>query len=86
MDDNLSLSEKVKDRFKRMFSGVFYQRYILGLWVIAEGLIYSMFNEDEHVVSSHQGNMSSIISPAITVPKTRWRLAYGAYLVAFGTK
>lgn len=53
MDDNLSLSEKVKYRFKRMFSGVFYQRYILGLWVMAEGLIYSMFNEDEHVVPSH---------------------------------
>jgi hypothetical protein len=53
MDDNLSLSEKVKERYKRMFSSVFYQRYILGLWVMTEGLIYSMFNEKEHVVPSH---------------------------------
>lgn len=52
MDDNLSLSERVKDRFKRMFSGVFYKRYILGLWVMAEGIIYDMFNELVHKVKT----------------------------------
>ncbi|MED2007016.1 PBSX family phage terminase large subunit [Brevibacillus borstelensis] len=50
MDDNLSLSEKVKERFRRMFSGVFFKRYILGLWVMAEGVVYDMFDEDVHVV------------------------------------
>jgi PBSX family phage terminase large subunit len=50
MDDNLSLSEKVKQRFRRMFSGVFYQRYILGLWVMAEGVIYDMFRHEKNVV------------------------------------
>lgn len=49
MDDNLSLSEKVKARYRAMYSGVFFDRYILGLWVIAEGLVYGMFNEDENV-------------------------------------
>lgn len=43
LDDNPSLSETRKNFYKRMFSGVFYQRYILGLWVVAEGIIYSMF-------------------------------------------
>lgn len=52
MDDNLSLSDKVKDRFKRMFSGVFYKRYILGLWVMAEGVIFDMFNEVTHKVKT----------------------------------
>lgn len=52
MDDNLSLSEKVKERFRRMFSGVFFQRYILGLWVMAEGIIYDMFNKDRHIVKT----------------------------------
>ena len=52
MDDNLSLSEKVKARFRRMFSGVFYKRYILGLWVQAEGLIYDMFDEVKHKVKT----------------------------------
>lgn len=50
MDDNLSLSETVKERFRRMFSGVFFKRYILGLWVMAEGLIYDMFDEGKHKV------------------------------------
>lgn len=50
MDDNLSLSERIKDRYRRMYSGVFFKRYILGLWVMAEGLIYDMFDEDIHKV------------------------------------
>ncbi|CAM3902392.1 MULTISPECIES: PBSX family phage terminase large subunit [Paenibacillus] len=50
MEDNLSLSQKVKERFYRMFSGVFFKRYILGLWVMAEGVIYDMFDRDKHVV------------------------------------
>lgn len=52
MEDNLSLAEKVKERFRRMFSGVFFKRYILGLWVVAEGVIYDMFKPDKHVVKT----------------------------------
>lgn len=52
MDDNLSLSTEIKRRYEGMFSGVFYDRYIRGLWVVAEGLIYSMFQKDVHVVPS----------------------------------
>lgn len=43
MDDNLSLSEKVKERYKKTYTGVFYERFILGLWTLAEGLIYKLF-------------------------------------------
>lgn len=50
MDDNLSLSEKIKERYKAMYSGVFYKRYILGLWVVAEGIIFDMFNTVKHVI------------------------------------
>lgn len=46
MDDNLTLSEEVKERYRRMFTGVFYQRNILGLWVTAEGKIYTAFTKD----------------------------------------
>lgn len=45
MDDNLSLSEKVKARYKAMYSGVFFLRYIRGLWAVAEGLIYPMLTD-----------------------------------------
>lgn len=48
MDDNPSLSEEVKEKYKRMFRGIFYDRFILGLWVLAEGIIYSMF--EKHMV------------------------------------
>lgn len=46
MDDNLSLTEDVRARYKRMYSGVFYNRFILGQWVAAEGVIYDMFGDD----------------------------------------
>ena len=49
MDDNLSLSEKVKERYRNMYTGVFFKRYILGLWCMAEGIIYDMFDPDRHV-------------------------------------
>ena len=45
LDDNPSLSASVKAKYYRMFSGVFFQRFIQGLWVLAEGIIYSMFSE-----------------------------------------
>ena len=49
MDDNLSLSERIKERYRAMYSGVFYDRFILGLWVIAEGLVYGMFDKDKNI-------------------------------------
>lgn len=49
MDDNLSLSERVKERYRKMYSGIFFKRYILGLWVVAEGVIYSMFDTGKHL-------------------------------------
>lgn len=52
MDDNLSLDKKIKERYEGMYTGVFYDRYIRGLWTVAEGLIYSMFNKTYHVVPS----------------------------------
>lgn len=51
MDDNLSLSEKIKNRYRGMYVGVFFKRYILGLWCVAEGLVYSMFDPEKHVTS-----------------------------------
>lgn len=45
MTDNPGLSQKTLERYQAMFSGVFYERYVRGLWVLAEGLIYPMFNE-----------------------------------------
>lgn len=50
MEDNLSLSEEVKARYRSMFVGIFYQRFILGLWVLAEGIIYPNFDKIKHCI------------------------------------
>ena len=45
MDDNFSLSDKVRERYRSMYTGVFYKRYIEGLWTLAEGIIYPMYED-----------------------------------------
>ncbi len=49
MDDNPSLDETTKARYKSMYSGLFYERYIMGRWVMSEGLVYDMFDPTENV-------------------------------------
>lgn len=44
LDDNPALSERIKNRYKSMYTGVFYDRYIRGMWVVADGLVYRNFN------------------------------------------
>ena len=44
MEDNPSLTDAVRRRYKRLYSGVFYQRFILGQWVQAEGRVYDFFS------------------------------------------
>lgn len=48
MGDNPSLTEATKTRYKQLYSAgtVFFRRYILGLWCIAEGAIYDFFSSD----------------------------------------
>ncbi len=48
MEDNLSLSEKIKARYRSMYAGVFFLRYIKGLWAVAEGLIYTMCTDENY--------------------------------------
>lgn len=45
LEDNPSLSDDTIRKYKSRYEGVFHQRYILGLWVLAEGLVYN-FLED----------------------------------------
>lgn len=48
MADNPGLSDKIRARYEGMYTGVFYRRYILGEWCVAEGLVYD-FGEDNIV-------------------------------------
>lgn len=63
MEDNPSLSPSVLERYKKLYSGIFYERYVLGKWIAAHGLIYPMFNQEFHVV------------PAIPRPYERYQVS-----------
>jgi PBSX family phage terminase large subunit len=47
--DNPALSQDLIDELTNSFTGVFYDRMILGLWTVAEGIVYENFKQEEHV-------------------------------------
>lgn len=69
MYDNPSLSEKTLRMYENNFTGVFYDRYILGLWVMAQGLIYPMYKDafgevperkaEQYAISIDYGTMNA---------------------------
>ena len=46
MEDNPSLTPKIRQRYQKMYSGVFYRRFILGQWAQAEGRVYDFFEPE----------------------------------------
>lgn len=48
LSDNSSLSHEVIERYSRLYTGTFYQRFVLGEWCAAEGLVYPMFDRAKH--------------------------------------
>lgn len=51
--DNPVLSRQYIEQLKKIYTGVFYDRYILGKWVASEGAIYDMFSRANHVVEDY---------------------------------
>ncbi len=47
MYDNPSLAQEVIQRYEKQYKGVFYDRFIRGLWVLASGIIFRYFAEDD---------------------------------------
>lgn len=52
LSDNPNLGQQYLDDLQKEFTGLWYKRFILGLWVVAEGAIFDIFDEDEHVIHS----------------------------------
>ena len=46
MEDNPSLTDAIRERYKRLYTGVFYRRFILGQWAQAEGRVYDFFEPE----------------------------------------
>ena len=46
MDDNPALTPRIRARYRRAYTGVFYRRFVLGEWTAAQGLVYDFFDPD----------------------------------------
>ena len=67
MDDNPSLTGEIRERYKSMYSGTFYERFVQGHWVMSEGLIYDMFDNDANTYTEEQAPPSLRFSGVWTV-------------------
>jgi PBSX family phage terminase large subunit len=50
LDDNPTLSPAYVARLKRQYVGLWYRRFILGEWCLAQGAVYDMFDEDRNII------------------------------------
>lgn len=55
LDDNPSLSKEYKTNIAKEYRGLFYERYIRGQWVLAEGTIYDFFDKNVHTIDYPPG-------------------------------
>ena len=46
MEDNPSLTPEIRQRYQKLYTGVFYRRFILGQWAQAEGRVYDFFSPE----------------------------------------
>ncbi len=58
MNDNPSLSKKIRERYKTLYSGSFYDRFVLGKWVATEGLVYPFMADDKMLCDVPEGDFS----------------------------
>ena len=63
MEDNPALTPRIRARYGRAYSGVFYRRFVLGEWTAAEGLIYDFFDRERDS------------RPVPAGPFSRWRVS-----------
>ena len=61
MADNPGLDPKVRQRYERLYAGLFYRRFVLGQWCAGEGLVYE-FDENIHMARQPPGDGRYFIS------------------------
>lgn len=79
MTDNPGLSKRTLERYENMYAGIFYDRYVRGLWVAAEGIVYKDFANDteKYLIGSplewakQNGTSFSIISIGVDFGGTK---------------
>ena len=58
VSDNKYLPKKYVESLKKLFTGIFYERNVLGRWVAAEGVVFNNFanNHDKYVIKEVNTN------------------------------
>lgn len=81
LEDNPALDPEIVERYKNTYAGVFYRRYILGEWCVADGLVYPMFDKTKHIdTEQHSGGVYYISIDYGTLNPTAmglWQLRNG---------
>lgn len=54
LDDNPNLTDEYKTFIRSAYSGLWYQRMVLGRWVMAQGAIYDMYSAATHEITRDQ--------------------------------
>ena len=49
MKDNPSLSKDIIRRYETLYSGAFYERFVLGKWVATDGLVYPEVSQGKYI-------------------------------------
>lgn len=59
MEDNPGLPPEIRQRYERLYTGVFYRRFVLGEWAAAQGLVYDFFDPDKDAAEVPDGPFST---------------------------
>ena len=59
MEDNPGLPPEIRQRYERLYTGVFYRRFVLGEWAAAQGLVYDFFDLDKDAAEVPDGPFSA---------------------------
>lgn len=58
MADNPGLSPEIRQRYERLYTGVFYRRFVQGEWAAAQGLVYDFFDPARDAAPVPEGAFS----------------------------
>ena len=59
MEDNPGLPPEIRQRYERLYTGVFYRRFVLGEWAAAQGLVYDFFDPARDAAEAPEGPFSA---------------------------
>ena len=89
LDDNTTLPDDYVHDIKAEYTGVFYDRFILGNWVLAEGLIFPMYKEalemppdkraEQYVLSIDYGTLNAFAALLWGKYGDKWYAVDGYY-------